>query len=84
MAVVPTSMPEPHPKDLNCPSEPTVVAWGLSALDQGIHQSKTRSKFGLVACRLKGVSGTSEMVAPSSAAQTRTSRLKVVGVNKLE
>jgi len=31
LAVVPTSMPVPHPKDLNCPSEPIVVAWGLSA-----------------------------------------------------
>ena len=29
--VVPTSMLEPRPTDLDCPSEPTVVAWGLSA-----------------------------------------------------
>ena len=54
------------------------------ALDQGLHQSKTSTEFGLLTCRLKGVSGTCEMVAPSSAAQTSTSRLKVVGVTKLE
>ncbi|DBA77107.1 hypothetical protein WJX77_005031 [Trebouxia sp. C0004] len=34
--------------------------------------------------KLKGVSGTSEIVAPSSAAQTSTSRLKVVEVTRLE
>ena len=41
---------------------------------------------GLVVCvyRLRGVSGTSELVAPSSAAKTSTHRLKVVAVNKLE
>lgn len=38
----------------------------------------------VVLYRLRGVSGTSELVAPSSAAQTSTHRLKVVAVNKIE